>query len=288
MKFNNIVIPRNAADEAEVTTPEVDEQVVDTMDDLDALLNTDEEKKGIKPTIPTKTEEPKDESDNKEDSDKGDEPEDAGNEKKPTDDGVVTVNNTDKANDAFAAMRVQLAAQNKLFKALADSKGISVDQLKAELNKEAVTKKAAQLNVTPEVYERLSKLEEDNKAKQAELDALKDARYREQQTRMLTENIEAVQKEHGLSDNQVREFVNETISQGMDILKGNVPLTVVYKGMKFDELVKAEVEKAKQEVIAQYGKADKYAASTVKSSGNSDKDANAITDMAALDALLGK
>jgi hypothetical protein len=105
---------------------------------------------------------------------------------------------------------------------------------------------------------------------------------------MLTQNIEAVQKEHGLSDDQVRGFVNETINQGMDILKGNVPLTIVYKGMKFDELVKAEVEKAKQEVIAQYGKADKYAASTVKSSGNTDKDANAITSMADLDALLGK
>lgn len=286
MKFNNIVIPRNAADEADVNTPDMNEQAVDTMDDLDALLDTDEEKKGIKPTIPTKTEDPKDESNN---SDEGDnEPEDDGDEKKPADNGVVTVNNTDKANDAFAAMRVQLAAQNKLFKALADSKGISVDQLKAELNKEAVEKKAAQLNVTPEVYERLSKLEEDNKAKQAELDALKDARYREQQTRMLTQNIEAVQKEHGLSDDQVRGFVNETINQGMDILKGNVPLTIVYKGMKFDELVKAEVEKAKQEVIAQYGKADKYAASTVKSSGNTDKDANTITSMADLDALLGK
>lgn len=286
MKFNNIVIPRNAADEADVTTPETNEQAVDTMDDLDALLDTDEEKKGIKPTIPTKTEDPKDESNN---SDEGDnEPEDDGDEKKPADNGVVTVNNTDKANDAFAAMRVQLAAQNKLFKKLADSKGISVDQLKSELNKEAVEKTAARLNVTPEVYERLSKLEEDNKAKQAELDALKDARYREQQTRMLTQNIEAVQKEHGLSDDQVRGFVNETINQGMDILKGNVPLTIVYKGMKFDELVKAEVEKAKQEVIAQYGKADKYAASTVKGSGNTDKDANAITSMADLDALLGK
>lgn len=255
---------------------------IETMDDLDNLLAEDGEKKAPTPVVTkaeeeTKTEEPAEDK-------PAEEPEEP---KKPTDGGKVTENNTSKANDAFAAMRAQLNQQNKLFQKLANSKGMSVEALKEALDKEATKEAAAQLNVTPEVYERLTKLEEENKAKAAQLEALQDARRREYEVNRLTTNIEKVQKEQGLSDNQVKEFVKETVDMGMDLLKGNVPLNILYKGMKYDELVKVEVEKAKQEVIAQYSKADKYAASTVKSSGNADKETNTITDMAALDALFG-
>lgn len=272
-------------------TSEVNEtDKIETMDDLDNLLAEDGEKKTSTPTsTPTVTkteEEPKEEEPDKEDPKTEENPTEE--PKTPTDGGKVTENNMSKADNAFAAMRAQLNQQNKLLQKLADAKGMSVDALKESLNKEATEKAAAQLNVTPEVYERLSSLEEAKKNYEAELTRLKDERYRETQSKRLVAEIETVQKEQGLSDNQAREFVNETIAQGMDILKGNVPLNIVYKGIHFDDLVKAEVEKAKQEVIAQYSKADKYAASTVKSSGNADKDVNDITDMAALDALLGK
>lgn len=255
---------------------------VETMDDLDNLLAEEGEKKVSTPA-PKAEEEPKQEGTDTKES----EPTETVAPKKPTDGGRVTENNISKADNAFAAMRTELKKYETMMKNLADARRISVEELTNQLGKEAVEKKAEQLNMTPEVYERLSKLEEDNKVKAAELEALKNERYRDAQTKRLTANIEQVQKEQGLSDNQVREFVEETVSQGMDILKGNVPLNILYKGMKYDELVKAEVEKAKQEVIAQYSKADKYAASTVKSSGNADKDVNSITDMAALDALFG-
>ncbi len=264
-------------------TNEVDK--IETMDDLDNLLAEEGEKKVSAPA-PKAEEEIKEEEPVKENSETEEKP--IEEPKKPTDGGRVTENNMTKADNAFAAMRTELKRYENMMKNLADARKISVEELTNQLGKEAVEKKAEQLNVTPEVYERLSSLEEAKKSYEAELTRLKDERYREAQSKRLVAEIETVQKEQGLSDNQAREFVNETISQGMDILKGNVPLNIVYKGIHFDDLVKAEVEKAKQEVIAQYSKADKYAASTVKSSGNADKDVNDITDMAALDALLGK
>lgn len=269
----------------ENTNTNADVESIDTMDDLNALLDEDSSAKAPETTTTT-VEEPKVEE--KVEEPKA-EPEVKAETPTPTDGGVITEGNTNKANQAYAAMRVELKRQSDLLQKVADSRGISLDQLKTELNKEAVEKKAAQLNVTPEVYERLSRLEEANRAKEAELQALRDREYKSQQSQLLTRNIEEVQKEYGLSDDQAMAFVNETIRQGMDILKGSVPLSIVYKGMNFDKLMEEKIEAAKQEVIAQYEKADKHAPTTMKNSGNSaDKDVNDVLDMADLDRLLGK
>lgn len=261
----------------EENTNEVNESTIESMDDLDALLNGDTDTKKVSTT---KVEEPKQEPVIEEKV--IEEPKKPIAQEPKADDGMK------KLNETMAAMRVKIKESDDLFTKLANAKGMSVEALKESLSKDATKEAAAQLNVTPEVYDRLTKLEAENKAQKEELEALKDKDAKEQQARLLTQNIEQVQKEQGLSDDQVREFVQETINQGINVLDGRVPLNILYKGMHFDKLVEEQIEKAKQELIKQYDKADKYAAGTVKDSGHVDNSAGGITTLADLNALLDK
>lgn len=226
--MNNLIIPNCAADE--------EVESIESMEQLDKLFSDEQAEE--EPTVSNETEEVVEEE--KEEVSETTEPEE-------TDTQEFTKAEERKSNQAFAAMRARLSEQDKLLQKVADSRGISLEMLKEQLNQEAVETAAKQMNVSPEVYKRLSDLEEENRRKSETLEAMKRADIENKQRAYLVEGMNSIQKEFGLSENDAVASVRSMIDSGFNILESNIPLELLYKGLNYEKLIESKIEEARQE-----------------------------------------
>ncbi len=150
-------------------------------------------------------------------------------------------------NQAFAAMRAQLAKYQKAFGRVTQAMGAnSEDEAIEKLIGASFDVQAKRENVDPAILKRLTTLEEQNQ--------LLDTATKQQ---FIKDSFGAVQKEFTLSDQEVIAFAQKLSDQNVDIFNLNVPLSVLYRGLNHDTITKKMLEAEKQNWIKGQAEADK-------------------------------
>lgn len=178
-------------------------------------------------------------------------------------------NETSKSAQAFAAMRVELAAKNKMLDNVASILGIdmkakdSADQLQAKIT-EALAK---QKGISPEILQRLNELEE------------KETQRNSEQIRSnALMGFQKVKTKYGLDDTQLQEFANQLVADGKNPFVTNLDLETEYKLKNFDKLLEQAKTKGAQEEIARAAKAEANASTPGNNQGvQSNNDVQQIT-----------
>lgn len=184
-----------------------------------------------------------------------------------------------KGAKAFAAMRSENTALKNLLKRAASALGVK-DLQGADLDKaleNALIASEAKANNIPEEFQR----------KFQEQDSLIRAIAEERQREQVVNAYTALQKECGLSNEQVYAFVQELQEKGYDMQKTLPHLVDLYRGMHFTDLTQNMIDVAVQKALsrAQKGKEKSTTPDTKTGKGDNSSEEK-INTVAELDALL--
>lgn len=175
------------------------------------------------------------------------------------------------ANAAFAQMRTQNAQMNNIIKAFAKLEGLDSDNLDAlaqSLEEKVTSKEASEAQVPPEFMARFRQQE-----------AMLNAIMQQNAQNNLSTAFENLKASHGLDDAKLYQFAQELKEQNYNLQDLN-KLDVYYKGMHFEELVQARVDKA----LADAASTNQYAAdhsASVSTTKGTDDDSTSSGDDAA-------
>ena len=170
---------------------------------------------------------------------------------------------TSKSAQAFAAMRVELAAKNKMLEGVASVLGIdlkskdSMDQLQTKLN-EALAKKQG---VSPEIIDKLNRFEE-----------METQRNIEQVRNNAFRGFQQVKTQFGLDDAKLQEFANQLVADGKNPFTTPLDLVTEYKLKNFDKLLEQAKAQGAQEEIARASKAGSNASTPGTNVGGGQQD----------------
>ena len=182
---------------------------------------------------------------------------------------------TSKSAQAFAAMRVELAAKNKMLEGVASVLGIdlkskdSMDQLQTKLN-EALAKKQG---ITPEILDKLNRFEQ-----------MEEQRNIEQIRNNAFMGFQKVKTKYGLSNEQLQEFANQLVADGKNPFITQLDLESEYKLKNFDKIMEEAKARGAQEEIARAAKAGANASTPGNNQGvqTNNNDAKQITTIKGL------
>lgn len=185
----------------------------------------------------------------------------------------------DKGAKAFAAMRSENAALKALVKRVASTLGVK-DLQGEEFNKALEDKliaSEAKANNIPEELQR----------KFQEQDSILRAIAEERQKEQVINAYTSLQKECGLTNEQVYAFVQELQEKGYDMQKSLPHLVDLYRGMHFSDLTQNMIDAAVQKALerAQKGK-EKSTTPDTKTGKGDDSSEDKVDTVAGLDALL--
>ena len=190
-----------------------------------------------------------------------------------------TDNQEDKRrNEAFAAMRSDIAKYKKFMQHIMKGAGFQGTEEEFMNNlTEASYQRQAKLQgnqVSPEILKRMDQLENQN-------NTLLEQRNME----LFTQNLVKLQNQLELKDNEIKEFVEWAARERIDLTKPGTDFAVIYRGLYYDKLRDRDIEKARQEWIAQNTKADS-ASNPDGKSGKKDPTPTNVNTMAEFDSLL--
>ena len=185
---------------------------------------------------------------------------------------------TQKRNEAFAAMRSENGKYKKFIGQLMKGAGFNGSEEDFIKNLEdASYRQQAQRQgnqVSPEILKRMDTLESQNKS-------LIDAQNRQ----TFAANLRALQDTFKLNNNELKEFVNAAIKEQMDLTLPGTNFVNIYKSLFFDKLVDKRIEEERQKWIAQSNKAGN-AANPDGKSGKKDPTPTDVNTMAEFESLL--
>jgi hypothetical protein len=180
-----------------------------------------------------------------------------------------------RRNEAFARLRAENSQHKKLLDRVAQKYGADgIDQLQEKLDQEALDAEAKELKMSPEAIKRMKALEEQNRQITE--------RSRQQQ---IISKIDQVQKTFDLDQNQLKGFVEKLRDNRIDILNTGVPIDTLYRAFNYDDMVKTEIEKAKEKWIEQTNKANN-SSGTMRNKGKGNSSNHKVNTMKELDDLL--
>lgn len=180
-----------------------------------------------------------------------------------------------RRNEAFARLRAESSQYKKVLDRVLKEKGVdSVEELQAQLDQEALNQEAKELKMSPEAIKRMKALEEQNRQITE--------RSRQQQ---IISKIDQVQKTFDLDQDQLRSFVETLRDNRIDILNTGVPTETLYRAFNYDDMVKAEIEKAKEQWIEQTNKANN-SSGTLKGQGKGGSSNHKVNTVQELTNLL--
>lgn len=189
---------------------------------------------------------------------------------------VESLTKEQQANAAFAQMRNQLSKYQKAFQRIQKATGApSEDEALERLLEATYGVEAKQTNIDPALLKRMAELEEANQLL-----------YTEQTHNRVRDKFDALQKRLGLSDSDVMKFAERLSADQIDILNSNVNLETLYRGMYYDQITKAMLEKEKQEWVKGQDKANKAPGVTTTVGKKQTGDKAEIKTMAELDAVM--
>lgn len=185
---------------------------------------------------------------------------------------------TQRRNEAFAAMRSENGKYKKFIGQLMKGAGFNGSEEDFIKNLEdASYRQQAQRQgnqVSPEILKRMDTLESQNKS-------LIDAQNRQ----TFAANLRALQDTFKLNNNELKEFVNAAIKEQMDLTLPGTNFVNIYKSLFFDKLVDKRIEEERQKWIAQSNKAGN-AANPDGKSGKKDPTPTDVNTMAEFESLL--
>ncbi len=150
-----------------------------------------------------------------------------------------------KAQEAFAAMRIQNKQMNDTLKGVATLLGINSDvdptALNDALQAKILENQAKTQNVPVELLQRLQTLEQQNSQFTAQ-----------QRQRNIELGFETIKTTYKLNPEQMNKFAEDLISNGMNPFTQDIDLGKAYRDLHFDEIVAAKVQEA---VLAEQARA---------------------------------
>lgn len=181
-----------------------------------------------------------------------------------------------RANNAFAQMRVQNAQMQKSLQAMATALGIDpntpLDQLNNILQNRALEAQAKRQNMDPQILKRLDYLESIN------------ARYEKQQTETrVAQELRAIKERFGATDEDITGYVDALLKDGYDVNAKGANLVNEFINRNFDKILQMKVDaavKAEQERATKASSASKPdTAKGGEQNTDTEKEINTVHDL---------
>lgn len=182
-----------------------------------------------------------------------------------------------KQAHAFAEMRTKINEQNKVLADIGKALGISgkPEDILAGLQKITNAQKAKEAGVPPEIMERLSALEAEK--------AAREANDRKIQTYAA---ISTFQRNMQLDQNQLNTFLTQLAQAGKNPFEQNLDLKAEYLVMNFDRLQKEAIQKALEEQAKLNNKANSQSTNPGTKTGGGEQKTTEVKSLDDLDAFL--
>lgn len=246
----NIVTPRSASEEG--NDPAGMDQLNDLLDKMDS---------GEVPETP---------SGNDEETQPPEESAEPSQPTKPTEE--------DKRNFAFGKMRTEINQLTELLGKVAKANGVDYTDSKdlvAKLSDDAIQKMAQRQNVPVELLREIETLRQDSE------------QFKAQQRRDAAAiGFQKVMDTYGLTQDQLKDFAVELDRQGKNPFEQPVDLLAEYKMLHYDDILNAAVKKAVEEALKKDSAANQSSSTPAQQQGGSGGEAQKITTVAGLTALL--
>ena len=246
----NIVIPRSASEEG--NDPAGMDQLNDLLDKMDS---------GETPETPSGNDE------------ETQPPEESGEQSQPT-----KPTEEDKRNFAFGKMRTEINQLTELLGKVAKANGVDYTDSKdlvAKLSDDAIQKMAQRQNVPVELLREIETLRQDSE------------QFKAQQRRDAAAiGFQKVMDTYGLTQDQLKDFAVELDRQGKNPFEQPVDLLAEYKMLHYDDILNAAVKKAVEEALKKDSAANQSSSTPAQQQGGSGGEAQKITTVAGLTALL--
>ena len=169
------------------------------------------------------------------------------------------VNNTDKAQYAFAQMRTQNAALTNMLGKIASANGIEFANhadLMSKLNDDTINKMAQKQGVPVELLQRIETL-------QADSDAFKQRQLQETATAGFKQLID----DYSLDQTALMNFAKELDDDGINPFTSKVDVLSEYKTRHMDDIVNAKVQAAVQAALGRSNVADSHSSTPLDAVG---------------------
>lgn len=147
----------------------------------------------------------------------------------------------------------QAKESEALLDRIAESQGITREQLAEKLQEDADKKEAKEKNITPEVQRQLREQKE-------AIENLKQERERE----VFNTKFNRLTEQHPMSDEEARQFVKSAIDLGVDLGNPNVDFTGVYFALNHSRLLDEARKDERQKTLAGIEEQDKAPGNTKK------------------------
>lgn len=246
----NIVTPRSASEEG--NDPAGMDQLNDLLDKMDS---------GETPETPSGNDE------------ETQPPEESGEQSQPT-----KPTEEDKRNFAFGKMRTEINQLTELLGKVAKANGVDYTDSKdlvAKLSDDAIQKMAQRQNVPVELLREIETLRQDSE------------QFKAQQRRDAAAiGFQKVMDTYGLTQDQLKDFAVELDRQGKNPFEQPVDLLAEYKMLHYDDILNAAVKKAVEEALKKDSAANQSSSTPAQQQGGSGGEAQKITTVAGLTALL--
>lgn len=184
----------------------------------------------------------------------------------------------DKRNYAFGQMRTEINQLKDLLGRVAKANGVEYTDSKdlvAKLTDDTIQKMAEKQNVPVELLREVEALRQDSAAFKAQ--QLKDAAAIGFQNVMTT---------YGLTQEQLKQFAVELDQRGKNPFSQPVDLMQEYKVLHYDDILKAEVQKAVEAALKKDSAANQSSTTPGQQQGGNGGSEQRITTVAGLSALL--
>lgn len=130
-----------------------------------------------------------------------------------------------------------------LLKRIADSQGVTIDQLEAKLQEEEDARIAQTKQIPVETQRQLREAEE-------RIRQLEEANIRNN----FNLRAERLQREFQLTPEQMQAFAQQAYASGIDILNSNVDLNILYRAFNYETIINDIREQEKQRVLQEINK----------------------------------
>ena len=184
----------------------------------------------------------------------------------------------ERQNYAFGQMRTQITELTNLLGRVAAANGIEYSDNKdliAKLTDDTIARMAQRQNVPVELLREIEALRQDSQA------------FKQQQLRDAAAiGFQKLVDTYGLSQQQLEQFAVELDQKGKNPFTQPLDILAEYKMAHYDDILKAEVQKAVQEALTKSSAADQNSSTPGQHQGGNGGGDNKITTVAGLSALL--
>lgn len=193
----------------------------------------------------------------------------------PAAQGLMEQQESTKANQAFARMRVENTQMQKTLGMMAQVLGVDpsqpIDQLSSALQNQAMAAIAKANNMDPAILQRLNQLEAIN----AEYTKIR-------MESEVTSSLRTISEKYGATEDDLQAFVGTLVQEGYDISARGADLETEFVKKNFPKILKNEVDKAiqaEQNRATKGGDASKPSAKQGKEQDTDKKTINTVTEL---------